>query len=139
MSKTAAVAVAAFIAVGASACTLPDDSSSGDPKQKPATSLHAPMRWGNWEVIGKVHVEKGLSNDFAPEFNVKNTGDEDDTGEFRVRFYNHGKLLGKVDCTTRDAVNDQGVKSGETRPVYCEYGDTFKKGTTEVRIGDAPF
>ena len=104
-----------------------------------STKGKQPMRWGNWELVGKITVEKGFNQEFDPDFAVKNTGKESDAGYFKVKFLKGGTVLGTATCTTDLSLAAEDVPPGQEGLVKCDSSDDFTTGWTEITIqnGDA--
>lgn len=114
----------------------PEDKTTNPPKVA-STKGKQPMKWGNWQLVGKIKVEKGFNGEFDPDFQVKNTGGESDTGTFTVTFRKGKTALGTADCTTALSLDGTEVRPGDVGPIRCTGGDDFKKGWTEITIKDA--
>lgn len=101
-----------------------------------ASSLHPPMVWGHWKVVGgKVSVGKDLYGSFDPEFEVLNTGDKKADGYFTVSFLRDGRLLGRASCTTNlSLASNEEVRPDATGFVKCDSDDRFIRGWTEISI-----
>ncbi len=139
-----AIVVFAVLAGVGSACSSTGgdkgaEDKSGDTTASPtvaSTKGKQPMRWGNWELVGKIKVAKGYDGEFEPDFGVKNTGNEPDTGSFIVKFLQGKKILGTADCTTALDLSGTSVSPGKDSPIRCDDGDKFQTGWTEITIED---